>query len=507
MTLKGLQVKQLVVPEALKKTVYRALHDDVGHQAFEKTLNLMTRRCYWPSMEMDVKKYCDECERCILSKSGKKVKTTMGSLIARKPLEILAVDFTMLEPSGKIENVLVMTDVFTKFTQVVPSRDQKASTVAKLLVNHWFVRFGVPKRIHSDQGRNFESQLIRELCTLYGIQKTRTTPYHPEGNAQCERFNRTMHDRLRSLPPEKKKKWPDLLPELVYAYNCTPHSSTGYSPYYLFFGREPVLPVDHHLGLPGDEGGEEDWLAAHHNRLHTAFDAARKMTEKEALRRQERSNRTAQDTSLTVGSRVFTRNRVLGRNKIQDKWSDRPYRVVARPYPEGHVYVIEPLDGKGDHKTVNRRDLLDTRTLAEEMDPAPQVPTHTEDLHPQTDVCHGEGETAANEDEDSMEVIFQDQHPSADVIPQAPPSSSERAGEQPPPIAATERVDLDSAQAQTNEVEDREDQAMENPVEERQALPQEEEAVDEEPAEASIDDVSSCKAFGEASRKATSNVQ
>ena len=88
-----------------------------------------------------------------------------------------------------------------------------------------------------------------------------------------------------------------------------------------------------------------------------------------------------------------------------------------------------------------------------------------------------------------MEVIFQDQPPSVDVIPQAPPGSSERAGEQPAPTASTERVGLDPAQAQTNEVEDRADQVMENPVEESQPQPQGEEAVDEEPAQALIDDV------------------
>ena len=113
-------------------------------------------------------------------------------------------------------------------------QDQKASTVARILVKEWFSRFGPPQRLHSDQGRDFEANVIKELCHLYGIKKSRTTAHQPQGNAQCERYNRSLHDLLRSLQDNKKKKWPEMLGEITYFYNTSP---TGFTPFYLMFGR------------------------------------------------------------------------------------------------------------------------------------------------------------------------------------------------------------------------------------------------------------------------------
>lgn len=133
------------------------------------------------------------------------VRAPMGHLLASRPNKILAIDFSFLEPArdGR-EQVLGMTDVFT---QVVPTRDQWASTVAPVLTKEWFYRYSVPVRLHSDQGRSFESLIVQQLCELYSIKKSRTTPYHPQGNAQCERFNRTLHDLLRTPSAEQKHRW------------------------------------------------------------------------------------------------------------------------------------------------------------------------------------------------------------------------------------------------------------------------------------------------------------
>ena len=169
--IEGVAISQLVLPTQLRNTVLTAMHNAAGHQGSERTLVLIKMRCYWPTMTYDVQRWCDKCERCCLAKEKQpKLQTHMGSLVATAPLDVLAIDFTVLEPaSDGCENVLIITDIFTKFTQAIPTKDQKANTVAAALVNNWFVQFGVPRRIHSDQGRNFEGTVIRELCRMYNI--------------------------------------------------------------------------------------------------------------------------------------------------------------------------------------------------------------------------------------------------------------------------------------------------------------------------------------------------
>ncbi|KAL1270080.1 hypothetical protein QQF64_032369 [Cirrhinus molitorella] len=139
---RGGWVKQLLLPEVLKQEVLGQLHDYQGHEGIDRTFKLVRQRFYWPGMYQEVQDFCKNCIQCMVSKDVQpKVKTVMNSIQASKPLEVVALDFTMLErsKSGK-ENVLVITDVFSKFTVAVPTADQRAVTVAKVLVKEWIHR-------------------------------------------------------------------------------------------------------------------------------------------------------------------------------------------------------------------------------------------------------------------------------------------------------------------------------------------------------------------------------
>ena len=170
--------------------------------------------------------------------------------MATHPLELVHLDYLCLESRKDLEeNVLVVTEHFTRYAQVYVTRTQTAQITVKTLWYKFIIHYGLPKKILSDQGQNFESQLVADPCMLMGTQKIWTSPYHPHTNGQCKRFNLTLIGMLGMLPQEKKSDWKNHIGTLVHAYNCTQNSATGFSPYYLMYRRQPCLPVDVTLGL------------------------------------------------------------------------------------------------------------------------------------------------------------------------------------------------------------------------------------------------------------------
>ena len=140
--------------------------------------------------------------------------------------------------------VLVAGDYFTRWIEVYALPNQEATTVAQKLVDELFCRFSPPEQLHSDQGCQFESTLMKEICKFLHINKTHTTPYHPQGDSLVERFNRTLLDMLATTCKDNPFNWDKHIRKVCMAYNSSVHSSTGYTPFFLMFGRQSRLPVD-----------------------------------------------------------------------------------------------------------------------------------------------------------------------------------------------------------------------------------------------------------------------
>ena len=277
-----------MVPPCYREEILRGLHNDVGHPGQERTMRLIRDRFYWPGVGADVTNWINSCERCIRRKSTI-AKEPLINVQSSYPLDLVCIDFLSLEPAkGNIGNVLIITDHYTKFAKAVPTKNQTAKPTAEALFNEFITNFGIPTRLHSDQGANFESQIITELCNLMRMKKSHTTPYHPQGNAGPERFNRTLLSMLGTLEEDEKKDWKKYVSSLVYYYNCTPHETTKTSPFQLLFGQKPKLPIDavfQNARLDTDVSeSTQQYLEDLQMRISKAHDVVKQVTEKSQVK-------------------------------------------------------------------------------------------------------------------------------------------------------------------------------------------------------------------------------
>jgi len=236
---------QFLVPRTLRKEVLDTAHNRIwsGHLGRRKTAAKIFQQYYWYGFREDTSTWVAQCDICAANKpSNKRPRAPIGDMRVGAPLDRLCIDVVGPFPVSDKGNryILVVCDSFTKWAEAFPMPDQTASTCASILLEV-ISRFGCPLDLHSDQGRNFESTLFGELCRILQIRKTRTSSHHPQGNGQCERFNRTLLAMIRSSISQQED-WDHHLSLLTAAYRATPHEATGLTPNMMMFGREVRLP-------------------------------------------------------------------------------------------------------------------------------------------------------------------------------------------------------------------------------------------------------------------------
>ena len=227
-------------------------------------------------------------------------------------------------------------DYFSKYVRVYPMQDQTTETVLDGLLQ-WVYAFGVPKRIHSDQGRQFESRLFRAMCDRLGVRKTRTTPYHPQSDGMVERFNRTLKDMMSKYIKSDGADWDEKVQPCTFAYNSSVHTATGHTPFFMIHGFEPCAPLDikyeRPVGLVPVKGYLEERLSA----MKEAYARARANMTGAATEATRRYNTKRRARSYRRGDKVWVRDfraSAGGKPKLGLQYRG-PWTVLGSSDPRG----------------------------------------------------------------------------------------------------------------------------------------------------------------------------
>ena len=354
---------QVILPRSLVVRALQFAHDRAGHFAQERTLAAVRQRFFWGTMFNDVRDWCRSCGECQSRRGPMSTPRApmQFSPIPSRPWQMISIDFmgplVETEEPRCNKHVLVVTDRLSKYAIAVPLRDQTAETTASALFYEIFCTHSFPEFIHSDQGRNFESALIEKLCELCGIEKTRTTPYHPEGNGQTERHNRTLVEMLsKSINANTQKDWDEYLPVVQFAYNTSVHSSTGVKPFCLHFGREPRTLLD--LIIPATESDKnvnspQGCLKKIKSHIREQIRLAQEKMGDSMVRQKQEYDKRGNFRYYDKGELVMLREYKCPKGLKPKLWKDRwtgPWKILCRK--SDVTYRVSRGEGKRKRKIV-----------------------------------------------------------------------------------------------------------------------------------------------------------
>ena len=333
------KTNQVFVPMKLKWDICNLIHNTeaVTHLGRRKTLHAMQHFCVWYRMHMDVALWIRACVKCqSYKKLVPKPKAPMQIRLSGEQNERVAIDIcgALTQTERHNQYVLVVTDHFSKFTEAYPIPDQTALTVAKTLVNNWFLKYGPPNELHSDQGTNFGSALMNEVYRVWRVYKTRTSPYHPQGDGQVERYNRVMAKNVAILVDEEPESWDQALGYVAYAYNATVHESTGFTPNLLWFGRELRSMIGELVPCVEDRNTETyaEYALRSKKFLELAYAAARETSKKSAERTKTYHDRNLREFVYEPGDKVWVEDhspKARGTRKLVQQY-DGPWYILDK---------------------------------------------------------------------------------------------------------------------------------------------------------------------------------
>jgi transposase InsO family protein len=374
---------QLVVPASLREEVLLKAHDDrtAGHLGQYRTYKKVQKSYYWPGYRDHISLWVSTCHACQARKRpvGKRRRAKMRTAPVGNPLDRVAMDILGPLPLSDNGNryVIVIMDYFTKWAEAVAIPDQTAITVARAFVTQFVCRLGVPYKVHTDQGPNFESELFREVCKLLGIEKTRTTPYRPQSDGLVERFNSTLEQMLAMYVTNDQTDWDEHLPFVMMAYRASIQETTNATPNSLMLGRDVNFPLTILAGPPPDvdANSPSSYATRLKQKLENAYEVVRVHSNKETKRQKRVYDTKAHGQPFKVGDKVwlYTYRRKKGLSPklmsfwqgpcvIKDKYSAANYHLQL---PNGHTSVthfdrLKPYQSRSDEDNAEELNFPDT---------------------------------------------------------------------------------------------------------------------------------------------------
>jgi hypothetical protein len=233
----------------IKAVLLHDVHDApvAGHMGYARTLRLLSQHFKWPKMAADVKQYCTSCPVCQVTKSStqKKPGVLQPLPVPDRKWQHITMDFLVGLPPSKDghDACLVVVDRLTKFVRLIPTTaTATAVDIAQLVCEEVFKHYGMPEVILTDRDPKFTSAFWGEFHKALGCKVALSSAYHPQSDGQTERANRTVEQVLRCWLPASGEGWQHKLWCVEHSLNQAPNASTGFSPFYLMYGYDPVTP-------------------------------------------------------------------------------------------------------------------------------------------------------------------------------------------------------------------------------------------------------------------------
>jgi hypothetical protein len=342
------KASKIAVPEnpSLRTQIFLGAHEHVyaGHFGEQKTEELMTRHFWFPGVREFVQSRIRQCDCCQRNKSLNKPHA--GKLM---PLPIpgymwqtVSMDFITDLPKASLgyDAVCVFVDKLTKLVHIAPTTSScDAPELAQIFLREVCRYHGFPQQILHDRGQQFMSQFFARLCQGWGIQQLPSSAYHPQTDGQTERVNRILEDTLRHFTNAEQTNWDDLLPMVEFAINNAQYASTGFTPFYLNYGRHPETPLSLQVPTTDDTPEFADYGAPAVTKftadLQAAVQKASGMLQAAQNRQKAYADqKRAPDPDYAVGTEVLLSGKHIplkhpGSYQLLPRWLG-PFRVAKR---------------------------------------------------------------------------------------------------------------------------------------------------------------------------------